>query len=139
MSSKSWPWLRSILAVVCGFAATFALSVMTDLIFHTMDWFPPPGQPMSPWLFGVAALYRAAFTIIGGYTTARLSPGRPMIHAGVLAGIGLLAGTAGALANGGGSAAVSGPAWYALSIPASALPCVLGGAWLWTRCRKADG
>jgi hypothetical protein len=137
VNRKSWPWLRSVLAVVGGFAATFVLSVITDLIFHAMGLYPPPGQSMSPWLFGVAALYRAAFTVVGGYTTAWLAPGRPMIHAGILAGIGLLAGSAGALANSGGAPAVYGPPWYALSIPASAIPCVLGGAWLWTHRRQA--
>ena len=79
-------------------------------------------------LFALAAAYRALFTVAGGYVTARLAPDRPMRHAWILAGIGLVAGLAGVVAYYAIGGAELGPAWYAISIPVEAIPCVwLGG------------
>ena len=51
-----------------------------------------------------------------------------MRHAWILAGIGLVAGLAGVAAYYTIAAARIGPAWYAISIPVEAIPCVwLGG------------
>ena len=83
---------------------------------------------MSDSLFALAAAYRALFTVAGGYVTARLAPDRPMRHAWILAGIGLAGGLAGVVAYYTIGGADLGPAWYAISIPIEALPCVwLGG------------
>jgi peptidoglycan/LPS O-acetylase OafA/YrhL len=83
---------------------------------------------MSDPLFALAAAYRALFTVAGGYVTARLAPDRPMHHAWILAGIGLVAGLAGVVAYYAIGGAELGPAWYAISIPVEAIPCVwLGG------------
>jgi hypothetical protein len=125
--------LRSVGAVAGGFAATFLLSVATDAIMHLLGWFPAPGKAMAGSLFVVAALYRAAFTMVGGYVTARLAPDRPFGHACALAIIGLLAGTGGVIAFHQGAPGTLGPAWYAYSIPLMAIPCVLVGGILWTR------
>ena len=84
-------------------------------------------------LFGLPAIYRAAFTVGGGFLTARFAPSRPMIHAWVLAGLGLLGGLGGvaaSLAN-----PEMGPLWYAASIPVSAIPCIWLGAQLGLRGR----
>ena len=51
-----------------------------------------------------------------------------MRHASVLAGIGLIAGLAGVVAYDSIGGGELGPAWYAISIPVEAIPCVLLGA-----------
>ncbi len=120
-------WLRSIAAVLAGFATVFILSTGADALVYGLG-LTPPGHPMSDPLFALAATYRAAFTVAGGFVTARLAPERPMGHAWVLAGIGLLAGMGGVAAYYAVRSPEFGPAWYALSIPVSAIPCVWAGA-----------
>jgi len=54
--------------------------------------------------------------------------GKGVRHAWILAGIGLVAGLAGVVAYYTMGGAELGPAWYAISIPVEAIPCVwLGG------------
>ncbi len=117
---------RSVGAVVAGFFTTALLSVGTDAVMHATGVFPE-GR-MADTMFVVPMVYRAAYTVAGGFVTARLAPARPMFHAWILAGLGLLGGFAGL------AAAVAhpelGPLWYALSIPISAVPCILLGAWI---------
>jgi hypothetical protein len=119
--------LRGIGAVFAGFLATFALSIVTDVVMHAAGWFPALGQPMSDPFYILAATYRAAYTVVGGYVTAGLAPDRPMAHARVLAVIGVIAGMAGVVAYWVGGPEL-GPAWYAISIPVSAVPCIWAGA-----------
>ena len=122
------PWLASAGAVVAGFIVTAAASTAADAVMHGLGIFPSSPREMSGPLFALASAYRAVFTVAGGYITARLAPDRPMRHASILAGIGLVAGLAGVVAYyviGGGEL---GPAWYAISIPVEAIPCVLLGA-----------
>jgi peptidoglycan/LPS O-acetylase OafA/YrhL len=92
---------------------------------------------MSEELFAVAAAYRAVFTVAGGYVTARLAPSRPMRHVWIAAVIGLVVGLAGVAAYYTTGGAQLGPAWYAISIPASAIPCVWLGGWLAVSRRSA--
>ena len=117
--------LASVGAVVAGFLATFVLSVGTDAALHAAGVFPAIGQTMSDPLFVLAAAYRAAYTVGGGYLTARLAPHRPMRHALALGAVGVLVGTVGLLATWGRGL---GPAWYPIAIVAMALPCVWAGA-----------
>ena len=93
---------------------------------HAAGIFPSAPRLMSDPLFALAAAYRAVFTIAGGYVTAHLAPDRPMRHAWILAGIGLVAGLAGVVAYYAIGGAELGPAWYAISIPVEAIPC---GGW----------
>jgi hypothetical protein len=114
--------------VVAGFVFTAAASVAADAVMHAAGIFPSSPRLMSDPLFALAAAYRAFFTVAGGYTTARLAPNQPMRHAWILAGIGLAAGLAGVVAYFTIGGAELGPAWYAISIPVEAIPCVwLGG------------
>lgn len=117
---------RRILAVTAGFLAVVVLSTATDQVLHATGVYPPPGQRMSDGLFALALAYRIVFTVLGGWITVRMAPDRPMAHAWVLAGIGLVAGCAGA------AFALShpelGPAWYAIAIAATGAPCVWLGA-----------
>jgi len=122
------PWLASASAVAAGFIVTALASTAADAVMHAADIFPSALRLMSDPLFALAAAYRALFTVAGGYVTARLAPDRPMRHAWILAGIGLVAGLAGVVAYYAIGGAELGPAWYAISIPVKAIPCVwLGG------------
>ena len=122
------PWLASAGAVAAGFLVTALASTTADAVMHTAGIFSSPPRLMSDALFALAAAYPALFAVAGGYVTARLSPDRPMRHAWILAGIGLVAGLAGVVAYYTIGGAQIGPAWYAISIPFEAIPCVwLGG------------
>jgi peptidoglycan/LPS O-acetylase OafA/YrhL len=128
--------LKSIGAVAAGFVVTAVTSTVADMVMHAAGVFPAQPEIMSDPLFALAAAYRAVFTVAGGYATARLAPDRPMRHAWILAAIGLAAGLGGVIAYymvGGGKL---GPAWYALSIPLEAIPCVWLGARLAMRGRE---
>ena len=120
---------RSVLALVGGLVATAALSVGTDAVMRATGVFPPLGRPMSDALFALATAYRVAYTVLGGYITAALAPGKPMTHVLVLAAIGLLLATAGAAAA--WNRPDLGPKWYPLSLVITAIPCVWAGGKLW--------
>jgi len=130
--------LASFGAVAAGVAATAIPATLTDMAMHAVGVFPAAPEVMSDPRFVLAAAYRAVFTIAGGYAAVRLAPDRPMRHAWILAGVGLAAGLAGVAtyyAAGGGRL---GPAWYALSIPLEAVPCVWLGARLALSRRAPD-
>ena len=123
---------RSIAAVAGGFLVTAVLSTAMDAVMHGTSVFPPMGQAMSDGLYLWAAAYRAAFTVLGGYVTARLAPRAALRHAVILAFIGVLAATAGTVATW-NLGPEFGPKWYPISLIVTALPCVLAGAWIVTR------
>ncbi|RUL78212.1 hypothetical protein [Dyella choica] len=122
------PWLASTRAVAAGVIVTALTSIGTDAVLRAAGILPSEPRLMSDSLFALAAAYRAVFTVAGGYVTARLALSRPMQHAWILAGIGVVAGLAGVVAYyaiGGGKL---GPVWYAIVIPVEVIPCVwLGG------------
>ena len=130
------PWLASAGAVAAGFLVTAVASTAADAVMHAAGIFPNSPRAMSDPLFALASAYRALFTVAGGYATASLAPDRPMRHAWILAGIGFVAGLAGAgyYVIGGEEL---GPAWYATSIPIEAIPCVWLGARLAPMRRSA--
>jgi hypothetical protein len=118
---------RSIGAVVAGFVAVAGLSLATDQLLHMLEVYPPWGQPMNDTGDNLLALsYRIVYTLLGGFIAARLAPRAPMRHVMILALIGLVAGTAGAIT------AITvgdlGPNWYPIAIAVTAYPCTwLGG------------
>ncbi len=126
--------LPSVGAVLAGFLATAVLSIGTDAVLHAAGVFPAIGQPMPSALFVLAAAYRAAYTVAGGYLTAWLAPSRPMRHALALGAAGMLVGTVGLVVTWGREL---GPTWYPIAIVAMALPCVWAGAAL--RLRQLRG
>ncbi len=84
---------RSVLAVFAGLITVIVLSVGVDALLHATKVFPPPDQPMySTSLLMLALSYRAVFTAVGGYVTARLAPRAALTHVVVLAGVGLVLG-----------------------------------------------
>ncbi len=114
--------LKSIGAIFLGFLTVVILSIGTDAILHKFNIFPD-GAVFSYSLLLLALFYRTVYTVLGGYVTATLAPERPMKHAIILGFVGLVAGTAGAIAN-----ADLGPAWYSWGLVVLALPSVWLGA-----------
>src|SRR5574340_464839 len=91
--------MKSICAVLAGFVFIFVTHIGTDQVMHATGIFPPAGQPMfDTGQLLIASIYRGIYSIIGCYIAARLAPRRPMLHALILGGIGVLLSTAGAVA-----------------------------------------
>jgi peptidoglycan/LPS O-acetylase OafA/YrhL len=120
---------------VAGFVLTAGLSLGMDAVMHAAGVFPPWGEPMSDGLYAWATVYRVAFTVAGGYLTARLAPRRPMRHVIALGVVGLAAAAAGAAATWNAGPAF-GPRWYPLALVVTALPCVWAGGLLHTHFRR---
>jgi hypothetical protein len=124
---------KSIGAVLLGFITVFVLSILTDLVLHKAGLMPYGTGLGTGWLL-IALAYRTAFTILGGYITAKLAPQNPMKHAIILGCIGMVAGTIGAIMM-----SDLGPAWYAWGLVVLAVPSTwLGGKWAAHR-QVADG
>jgi len=121
--------MKSILA---GFVVVVALSLGADEILHLLKIYPPWGERMyQPGLNLLALSYRAIFTVIGGYVTAKLAPHSPMRYVAIGAAIGLVLGVAGVVA------AISvgglGPIWYPIAVAVTGPPCTLLGGALYVR------
>src|SRR5207245_6422748 len=105
-----------------------AISISTtafDIVLHATHVLPPWTQPISNNLAALAFAYRVVISIAGCYLTARLAPDRPMQHALVLGGIGVVLSAIGAAATWGRGL---GPEWYPLALIAVSIPCAwLGG------------
>lgn len=129
--------MKSIGAVFAGLIFIFVTHIGTDAIMHGLGVFPPAGQPMfDTGQLLIASLYRGIYSIIGCYLAARLAPRRPMLHALILGGIGVLLSTAGAIVLWN-----MGPAWYPLSLIALSLPYAWCGGKLheWKRAKENGG
>ena len=120
---------RSLGAIVAGFLAVVILSIGTDVVLHRLGIFPPLGQRMADRLFAWATVYRTIYGIFASYLTARLAPNRPMWHAMVGAGIGMLLGSAGAIATWNKDL---GPRWYPVALVIQGIPC----AWIGAKIRE---
>jgi hypothetical protein len=103
------------------------LSLATDQVLHVLAVYPPWGEAMyDPGLNLLALSYRILYTILGGYITATLAPHSPMRHVVIVGLLGLVTGTAGAIAA--ISLANLGPNWYPIALAVTGFPCVwLGG------------
>jgi len=115
---------RSIGALFAGFVVVLVLSLGTDLALHAAGIFPPLGQIMSNPLFLLATVYRTVYAIVGSYITARLAPDRPMGHALLGGGIGLVLAVVGAVVTWNKDL---GPHWYPLALIVTALSCAWVG------------
>ena len=115
---------RSIGALLAGFVVVVILSLGTDLARHAAGIFPPLGQIMSNPLFLLATVYRTVYAVLGSYITARLAPDRPMGHALLGGGIGLVLAVVGAVVTWNKDL---GPHWYPLALIVTALPCAWVG------------
>ena len=99
-SGTSFPrLLRSTGAIVVGFLSVAVLSLATDQVLHVAGVYPPWGEPMYDTSLNLLALsYRTLYTILGGYITATMAPHAPMRHVLVVAVLGSVVATAGAIA-----------------------------------------
>jgi hypothetical protein len=128
--------LRSAGAVLAGFVVVAVLSLATDQLFHTLDVYPPWGQPMhEPGLNLLALSYRIVYGILGGYITARLAPHSPMRHALIGGGIGFVVSGLGAVAA---MRLDLGPSWYPIALALTTVPCAWLGA-RWYESRRVQG
>ncbi len=127
--------LKSIGAILAGFIVTFALSYGTDAVMVSFGVIPNGALPVygsEPAIF-LILVYRTIYNVIGAYIVARLAPNHPMRHALVIGALGFFGSVAAAIA-----APDLGPAWYAWSIVATALPSAwLGGRLFELRSAKA--
>ena len=118
---------RSILAVLAGILAGIALTVVTDAVLHTVGFFPPLGKWTPSGRLAVATAYRIVYAILGSYIVARLAPNRPMMHALISGGLGVVASVVGAVVTWNKDL---GPHWYPVALVITALPCAWVGGWI---------
>jgi len=118
---------QSVWAIFAGFVLVVGLTLVTDAWLHKRGVFPPLGEytPDKPLL--LATGYWVVFGILGSYPTARLAPYRPMKHALIGGGIGMVLATLGAVATWNRNL---GPHWYPVALVLLALPqSWVGGKW----------
>jgi hypothetical protein len=128
--------MKSAWAVIAGVLFIVIGSTLADVVFHFAGLFPPLGQPLGEGHAAFATCYRFVISVAGAWLTARLAPSRPMRHALILGGIGLVLGLIGVAATWNLNL---GPRWYAIALAALAIPqCWLGG-WIYDRSRTAIG
>jgi hypothetical protein len=125
-ASKAPGPMRGAAAVFAGFLVVAGLSLGTDQLMHVLDVYPPWNEPMHETSDNLLALaYRVVYAILGGIVTAKLAPRAPMRYVRILAIIGTVLATLGAV---GAIAMDVGPAWYPIALAISAYPTTwLGG------------
>lgn len=119
--------LKSAGAIVAGFVTCFVLAILTDIVLVMAHVMPDPSHPelYGDGLYALITVYTAAYSALGGWLTARLSPARPIAHALALGVFGMLASIAGAAAN---WSRATGHEWYPVALILIAIPtCWLGG------------
>ncbi|MFN0123909.1 MAG: hypothetical protein ACKV2V_25685 [Blastocatellia bacterium] len=127
---------RSAIALFIGFLAVVIPSLGTDQIMHSLNIYPPWGEPMNETSDNLLALaYRCAYGALGSYLAARFAPRHPMRYAMILGVIGFALSLLGAIAA---IPLKLGPSWYPISLVVTALPCAwLGGRFHhWLRQRR---
>ncbi|HAZ01030.1 MAG TPA: hypothetical protein DCY97_02475 [Marinilabiliales bacterium] len=116
--------LKSIGAVIAGFAALAILSTITDSILQKagiMKTEPFDENPVG--LIAIIVAYRTIFNTLGCYLTARLAPSKPMKHAIILGIIGFVLTIVGMIVMW-----HLPPHWYPISLVVLTLPAAwLGG------------
>lgn len=116
--------LKSIGAVIAGFAALAILSTITDSVLQktgVMKTEPFDENPV--WLIAIIVAYRTVFNTLGCYLAARLAPSKPMKHAIVLGIIGFVLTIVGLIVMWD-----IPPRWYPISLIVLTLPAAwLGG------------
>jgi len=119
---------RSTLAVLAGLLFILVVTTLVDLALHAAGVFPPMKQPISDRLALLATSYRVVISVAGAWLTARLAPDKPMKHAMILGGIGVVLGLIGVVATWDMGL---GPRWYPILLVVLALPQCWAGARLY--------
>lgn len=116
--------LKSIGAIIAGFAVLVILSSITDQSLEKagiMKTEPFADNPI--WLIAIIILYRTIFNTFGCYLTALLAPNKPMKHAIILGIIGVVLSIVGLIAMWD-----IPPRWYPITLILLSLPAAwLGG------------
>lgn len=130
--------LRSIVAILAGIFPAVLVTLGTDELLHLTHVYPPWGASMLgyEWTLLLATFYRTVYGVAGAYLTARLAPGRTMLHVWILGFLGLAANIAGAVATWNKGPAF-GPHWYPLALIVLALPTAWTGARIFLARRSA--
>ena len=124
--------IKSIAAVVAGFVFIVITHTGTDAILENAGVLPKGHLFVGTGLILVVLGYRAVFSLLGCYLTARLAPRNPMKHAVILGAIGVILSSIGAVVG-----ADLGPAWYGWTLAVISLPIAwLGGRWYEVRLQK---
>lgn len=121
--------LKSIGAILAGFALVVIISIATDLVLETTGLMKQPFDLNSTFFIVFVIFYRSFYGTAGAYVTARLAPYRPLRHSMIGGAIGFVISIVGAIVMWD-----IPPHWYAISLIATALPCAwIGGQlFLWT-------
>lgn len=131
VAAMLWLYIRSLFAVIAGFAVVVFFSNATDELMHSADIIPR-GPMWNPWHNLLALAYRSLFAVLGGYVTAWLAPRTRMRHVVILAVIGAFGGITGVMATWGLG---YGPRWYPIALAVTAFPLVWLGGCLYVRQR----
>jgi len=131
MNKNIW---KSIWAVVAGVLTIIIVTTIVDIVLHLFHVYPPMNQPLTDALALLASSYRLAISIAGAYLTAKLAPDRPMRHALILGGVGVILGLVGLIVTWNLGL---GPRWYPISLVVVALPQCWAGGWLFERRLRA--
>lgn len=116
--------LKSIGAVIAGFAVLAILSTITDSVLqNTGVMKAEPFEENSVWLIAIIVAYRTVFNTLACYLAARLAPSKPMKHAMILGTIVFALTIVGAIVMW-----HLPPHWYPISLAVLTLPAAwLGG------------
>jgi len=124
---------KSVIAVLAGFIFILITHTGTDTILESAGVLPKGNLFVGTGLILLVLGYRAVFSLVGCYLTARLAPQKPMKHALVLGSIGLIISSVGAI-----MLSHLGPGWYAWTLAAISLPVAwMGGKLHEVRLRKS--
>ncbi|MCA2992479.1 hypothetical protein [Gemmatimonas sp.] len=123
--------IRSIVAVVTGFALIALLSIGTDLALMSAmpSLFEADGSTTSTTVLLLSIGYVGLYATLGCYLCARLAPDRPMGHALGLGALGLVFNVVGMVARWD-----MAPAWFHLV----SVALVMVWAWLGGRMRTRE-
>jgi hypothetical protein len=130
---KTTTIFKSIGAVVAGLIFIVVTHSATDAALEAAGVLPKGNLYVGTGLILFVILYRAVFSVLGCYLTARLAPHNPMRHALTLGGIGVIFSSLGAIAT---ADMNLGPAWYAWSLVVIALPMAWLGGRLFMATKK---
>lgn len=115
--------LKSIWAVLAGLIFVFGITTATDQILEKTGFMALPFASNPLWLMILVTVYRQVYVAVGAYITAWLAPQRPMLHAMILAGIGFVLGTLGAVVMW-----AEPPHWYPIALVILGVPSAWIGA-----------
>lgn len=127
--------LRSIGAIVLGYVVLALITIVgtsmaARLLLPRRAAGAPPGTPpvLTPSYLTANLTWSALAAVVGGYVTARMAPGRPMVHVAVLALLILALSAMSARAP----TSVGQPGWYNRILPLLGLVGVVVGGLLRT-------